>query len=206
MLEFSKVTAILRGYDLESATTIAMALSKTNVKNIEITLNTENALEIIRKIRKQYDGLLNVGAGTIRSKEEAKCAIDAGAKFILTPTCVDNEVIKECKKNGVRTIIGAMTPSEILSSYKMGADIIKIFPITSCGSGYIRHIKSALGNIPIMAVGGVSYNNAKQFFCDGADYLGIGSSLFSKNYVYKKDISALVSSIEKIEQSINLGG
>nr|WP_245173333.1 bifunctional 4-hydroxy-2-oxoglutarate aldolase/2-dehydro-3-deoxy-phosphogluconate aldolase [Clostridium tertium] len=200
--DFSKVTVILRGYSYEQTKTVMEALVQSNIRAVEITLNTDGALETIEKISKEYGDRVSIGAGTVKNIEDAKNAIKAGAEFILTPIVVEKEVIDECKKNNVKSIIGAMTPTEIWWCYENGADIVKVFPAKACGSSYIKDIKAPLGNIKVMAVGGVSADNAKEFLENGADYLGIGSSLFNKDDVNSKNIEALVKALKELERVI----
>lgn len=202
MKDFSKVTVILRGYNYDETKTVMEALVQSNIRAVEITLNTEGALETIEKISKEYRDRVSIGAGTVKSLNDAKNAIKAGATFILTPIVVEKAVIDECKKNNVVSVIGAMSPTEVWWCYENGADIVKVFPAKSCGTSYIKDIKAPLGNIPIMAVGGVSKDNAKEFIKNGADYLGIGSSLFNKEDIENKDIANLVNTLKELEKEI----
>lgn len=202
MKDFSKVTVILRGYNYEDTKTVMEALVQTSIRAVEITLNTENAIEIIEKISNEYGDRIIVGAGTVKNMNDAKNAIKAGAKFILSPIVLEKEIIDECKKNNIISIMGAMTPSEIWTGYENGADIIKVFPANALGETYIKDIKAPLGNIEIMAVGGVSVENSKYFLKNGADYLGIGSNLFNKKDVTEKNMESLLESIRKLEQEI----
>lgn len=202
MKNFSKVTVILRGYSYEQTKTVMEALVQSNIRAVEITLNTEGALETIEKISKEYGDRVSIGAGTVKNIDDAKKAIKAGAKFILTPIVVSKDVIDECKRYNVKSVIGAMSPTEVWWCYENGADIVKIFPARACGSNYIKDIKAPLGNIKVMAVGGVSVQNAKEFLQNGADYLGIGSSLFNKEDVDSKNIEALVNTLKELEKEI----
>lgn len=200
--DFSKVTVILRGYNYDETRTVMEALVQSNIRAVEITLNTEGALETIEKISKEYGDRISVGAGTVKNLDDAKKAIKAGATFILTPIVVKKEVIDECKKNNVVSVVGAMSPTEVWWCYENGADIVKVFPAKSCGTSYIKDIKAPLGSIPIMAVGGISKDNAKEFIKNGADYLGIGSSLFNKEDIVNKDIENLVKTLKELEKEI----
>ncbi|MGG7058831.1 bifunctional 4-hydroxy-2-oxoglutarate aldolase/2-dehydro-3-deoxy-phosphogluconate aldolase [Clostridium nigeriense] len=203
MKDFSKVTVILRGYNYDETKTVMEALVQSNIRAVEITLNTDGALETIEKISKEYADRVSIGAGTVKNLDDAKKAIKAGATFILTPIVVEKEVINECKKNNVLCVIGAMSPTEVWWCYENGADIVKVFPAKDCGITYIKDIKAPLGNIPIMAVGGVSKHNAKEFMNNGADYLGIGSSLFDKKDILNKNIGNLVKTLKELEKEID---
>lgn len=202
MKDFPKATVILRGYNYEETRTVMQALIQTNIRSVEITLNTKGALETIEKTSKEFSDQINIGAGTIKNLKDAKAAIKAGANFILTPIAISKEIIDECKENGITTVVGAMTPSEVWKCIEDGADIVKIFPAITCGSRYFNDIKGPLGDISLMAVGGVSSENAKEFLDNGADFLGIGSGLFKKSDVEARNIDALVKSIKELEKQI----
>ena len=185
--ELSKVTVILRGYKYETVRNICLAIEKTrHIRNLEITLNTEDALNIISKISNEFGDRLNIGAGTVTNLNSAKSAIKAGARFILSPTVLEKEVVDYAKEEGVITVCGALTPSEILQGINNGCNIIKIFPVSTISKSYFKDIRAPLGNFPIMAVGGVNKENAKVFFEDGANYIGLGG-LFSSKTLKEND-------------------
>lgn len=179
-----KIVAIVRGAESKDVVQIASALHEGGIKNIEITLNSPNALEAIEKVAKEFQGEMLVGAGTVLDPETARAAILAGAQFILAPT-VNIETIKMTKRYGAISIPGAFSPTEILTAYENGADIVKVFP-ASIGAQYIKDIRGPLPHIPLLPTGGVTLDNIEEFHAAGAVGFGIGSSLVNT----KREINA----------------
>lgn len=169
-----KIVAIIRGMPPGDVISIAKALSEGDVKIIEVTLNSSDALSVIERLTHTLGGSMVIGAGTVLTTEDAKSAIAAGAKFLISPT-LDFEVIKAAKDNGVVSIPGAFTATEILTAHKNGADIIKVFP--ALNPDYIKSILAPLSHIPLMPTGGITLENIKEFNKTGAVAFGIGSSL-----------------------------
>ncbi|ERI91780.1 KDPG and KHG aldolase [Clostridiales bacterium oral taxon 876 str. F0540] len=200
---FPKVTIILRGYNYNQAKTVMKALAQSNIRAVEITMNTEGALETISKLSKEFGDTMLIGAGTVTTMEQAKAAINAGAKFILSPVMLSKEIIDLCREKSVITVPGAMSPTEIYKSFEDGADIVKIFPAISCGTRFFKDVKAPLGNVPLMAVGGVSKENVKEFFKGGADFLGIGSGVFNKEDIESENLEGLIKSVKEFEEKIN---
>jgi len=171
----NKIVSIIRGAAPEDTVKIANALKEGGVKLIEITLNSPNALKSIELISQEMGAEMVVGAGTVLDPESARAALLAGAKFILSPT-VNIETIKMTKRYGAVSIPGAFTPTEILTAFENGGDIIKVFP-ASIGANYIKDIRGPLNHIPLLPTGGVNVENIAEFKKAGAVGFGIGSSL-----------------------------
>jgi 2-dehydro-3-deoxyphosphogluconate aldolase/(4S)-4-hydroxy-2-oxoglutarate aldolase len=142
---------------------------------LEITLNSPGALDLIRRVAGTMGDRLLVGAGTVVTPEEAELAIDAGAKFILSPS-LDVETIQVTKELGAVSVPGAFTATEILMAWRNGADIVKVFP-ASVGASYLRDLRGPLPQIRLMPTGGVNLNNIREFRAAGAVAYGIGSAL-----------------------------
>ncbi|MBX4264523.1 bifunctional 4-hydroxy-2-oxoglutarate aldolase/2-dehydro-3-deoxy-phosphogluconate aldolase [Clostridium estertheticum] len=202
MKNFPKITIILRGYNYSKVRTVMNALSGSSIKAVEITMNTPGAVEMISKLSSEFEGKILIGAGTVTTLEKAKVAIKAGAKFILSPVMLSKEIIDLCKENSVISVPGTMSPTEIYKSYTDGADIIKVFPATSCGSEFFKGVKAPLGDLLLMAVGGVTKNNAKEFLDNGANFLGIGSGIFNKEDIESENLQGLIKSISEFEKII----
>jgi 2-dehydro-3-deoxyphosphogluconate aldolase/(4S)-4-hydroxy-2-oxoglutarate aldolase len=171
----NKIVAIIRGVNTEDVKKIVTALNDGGVKVLEITLNSPDALKTIEELNKEYGDELLIGAGTVLDTSEARSAMAAGARFIISPS-YDHDVINVTKKFGCVSIPGAFTATEVLAAYKSGADIVKIFP-ASIGSHYIKDLRGPLPHIPLMPTGGVHLTNIKEFFEAGAVAVGIGSAL-----------------------------
>ncbi|MFD1413355.1 bifunctional 4-hydroxy-2-oxoglutarate aldolase/2-dehydro-3-deoxy-phosphogluconate aldolase [Oceanobacillus jeddahense] len=170
-----KIIAIIRGAKKEDLLQIGAALKEGGVRLIEVTLNSPGAIEGIKQLKEAFGEEMKVGAGTVLDPESAKAAMDAGADFILSPT-VSKDTIKITKRYGKVSIPGAFTPTEILTAYEEGADLVKVFP-ASIGAAYIKDIRGPLSHIPLVPTGGVNKNNITDFQKAGAVAFGIGSSL-----------------------------
>lgn len=170
-----RVVAILRGCDPSHVPAIVEALYAGGIRLLEITLNSRNALNAIKETSKQWGDKLVVGAGTVLTPDEALSAIDAGARFILSPT-LDLPTIERTNKLGAVGIPGAFTATEILTAWRNGAGMVKVFP-ASVGAAYLRDLRGPLPQIPLMPTGGVNLENIRQFAKAGAVAFGIGSAL-----------------------------
>jgi 2-dehydro-3-deoxyphosphogluconate aldolase/(4S)-4-hydroxy-2-oxoglutarate aldolase len=169
-----KIVAIIRGANPADVISIAEALHKGGIRLLEITLNSSNALELVKELSDKMENKLLIGAGTVLNATMAKQAIDAGAKFIISPT-LNIETIQITKKLGAVSIPGAFTATEILTAYSNGGDIIKVFPAS--GVDYIKDVRGPLDHIPLMPTGGITLNNVRDYFKAGAVAVGIGSDL-----------------------------
>jgi 2-dehydro-3-deoxyphosphogluconate aldolase/(4S)-4-hydroxy-2-oxoglutarate aldolase len=151
----------------------------------EIPMTVPDAVEIIRQIAHEFPDMI-VGAGTVLDSETAHRCIDAGARFI-TSTGLIPEVVATTLKANVVAIPGALTPTEVIASWKSGGDYVKVFPAASLGGDlYIRSLKLPLPKIPLIAAGGVSQQTAEGFIRAGASALGVGMDLFPKDAIAKR--------------------
>jgi 2-dehydro-3-deoxyphosphogluconate aldolase / (4S)-4-hydroxy-2-oxoglutarate aldolase len=178
-----KIVAIIRGAKPEDVLRIVDALYDGGVRTVEVTLNSPNALEVIKNlVAKRGDEIL-VGAGTVLDAATAEDAIEAGAKFIISPI-VDVETVKVTKRLNAVSIPGGYTATEIVLAYSNGADIIKVFP-ASIGAAYLKDLRGPLPHIPMMPTGGVQLENIAEFKKAGAVAYGIGSALVNS----KQDVT-----------------
>lgn len=189
-IQENKICAIVRGADSSKIDDLAKALIAGGIKIIEVTFNTDGAAEMISHLSKTYPNELLVGAGTVLDSETAKSAIDAGAKFILSPT-LNTEVIKICNRYGVVPVPGIMTPTEALTAQEHGAHVVKVFPAGILTAAYIKQMLGPLNQLNIMAVGAVGLSNIHEFFEVGAQSVGIGSELVDKNLVANNEFQEI---------------
>jgi 2-dehydro-3-deoxyphosphogluconate aldolase / (4S)-4-hydroxy-2-oxoglutarate aldolase len=197
-----KIVAIVRGANAQDVVKIASALKNGGIKLVEVTLNSPNALSGIEQISRQMGDEIIVGAGTVLDPETARAAILAGAKFILSPT-VNFETIKMTKRYGAVSIPGAFTPTEILTAYENGGDIIKVFP-ARLGVDYIKDIRGPLSHIPLLPTGGVNLENIQELQKAGAVGFGIGSSLVNtKKEVTEDYLKELTEKAKTYVSAIN---
>lgn len=176
----NKIVAIIRGANPKDVLKIAKALHEGGVEILEITMNSPKVLTVIEEVSDDFGDQVLVGAGTVLDPETARATILAGAKFILSPT-VDLNTIKMTKRYGAVSIPGAFTPTEILTAYENGGDIIKVFPAT-LGPSFIKDIRGPLPQIPLLPTGGVDLNNIQEFIKAGAVGCGIGSALVNTKH------------------------
>ncbi len=180
-----KIIVIIRGIDPDDFLNIADALLEGGLSVMEITLNSRDALSVIKQASLHMGDRLLIGAGTVLDAVSAESAISAGAKFIVSPS-LNIETIRATKKLGAVSIPGAFTATEILSAYNRGADIIKVFP-ASVGAGYFRDLRGPFPQIPMMPTGGVNLTNILEFQKAGAIAYGIGSALIDASQKMTKE-------------------
>lgn len=169
-----KIIAILRGAPPADVVQIATALYEGGIRLLEITMNSEKPLQAIEEVAAKLGDTMIIGAGTVLDAATAADAVNAGARFILSPI-VKEPVIAATKKLGVVSIPGAYTATEIYTAYEAGADIIKVFPATS--PSYIKDILGPLPHIPLLPTGGITLDNISAYLNTGAVGAGVGSSL-----------------------------
>jgi 2-dehydro-3-deoxyphosphogluconate aldolase/(4S)-4-hydroxy-2-oxoglutarate aldolase len=197
----TKIVAIIRGANPKDVLQIANALAEGGVRALEITINSPKALSVIEELTDQVGHQILIGAGTVLDAETARAAITVGARFIISPT-VDAETIKMTKRYGMISIPGAYTPTEILSAYQSGGDIIKVFPASS-GVQYIKDIRGPLAHIPLMPTGGVNLENIQEFQKAGAVAFGIGSALAdTKKEITKEYLQQLTNTARRYIQAV----
>lgn len=196
-LAYPHFTVIMRGYTFNEADAILQALEGFETHfSVEMTLNTKGALDHISELTKRYGHRILIGAGTVRSLEDAKNAKEAGAKFLLGPHKFTQEIIDYAKTNDLIVVPAAMTPSEINEMFSLGADIVKVFPADAVSSKFFKDVQAPLGKLPLMAVGGVNADNAKDFLNQGASYVGIGSGMFNADDIKNCSVEGLRKSLE----------
>jgi len=204
---YPKFTIIMRGYTVDQAMAIMEAMDGYEDNyGIEVTMNTDHCLDIIRDGYKKFGDKYQIGAGTVMDIDSEKSAIDAGAQFLLGPQAFTKEMIDYAHAHNVITVPAAMTPTEVTQMFRFGADIVKIFPASTVKPDYFKAIQAPLGKLPLMAVGGVSKDNAAQFFENGCGYLGMGSKLFNKEDIENEDIKGLAKSLSDFIESFKKGG
>jgi 2-dehydro-3-deoxyphosphogluconate aldolase/(4S)-4-hydroxy-2-oxoglutarate aldolase len=181
-LSREKIVAIIRGISAQSGDATAKALADGGIVFLEVTLNTDGALNMISRFRENYDGRLRIGAGTVLDLGQAKEAIAAGAEYIISPN-LDEEVIYYGVEQGVQVWPGTMTPTEIVRAYKAGASAVKVFPMGSLGINYLKEIRAPLNHIPMVATGGVKLQNINSVLDAGAIAVGLGGNLVDKQLV-----------------------
>ncbi len=171
------VVAVVRATTAEEAFQIAEACIKGGLPAIELTFTVPNADQVIKKLAQTIDPKdLILGAGTVLDAKTTQIAIDAGAKYIVSPG-FDLESAQLCQKLGVPYMPGCLTITEMLTAQKAGAEVVKLFPGSAFGPGYVKAVKGPLPNINIMPTGGVSLDNVEQWIKNGVVAVGVGGEL-----------------------------
>jgi 2-dehydro-3-deoxyphosphogluconate aldolase / (4S)-4-hydroxy-2-oxoglutarate aldolase len=187
---------ILRGADLEVIAPLVETVIPAGLETLEITMNTPRAPELIRKAAQVAGKRLSLGAGTVLNLEELKTALDCGAGFIVSPVLIP-EVVEYCVKNKIPVFPGALSPQEIYRAYAAGATMVKVFPAKVFGPQYLREIKGPFDQIELLACGGVSAVNLKDYFDCGASAVTFGASIFKKDWLAAKDFKSIGRQIEE---------
>jgi 2-dehydro-3-deoxyphosphogluconate aldolase / (4S)-4-hydroxy-2-oxoglutarate aldolase len=175
-IEKSRIIAILRGDFGDKAGEIVAALAEAGITAVEATLNSPNAIAMIRELSARFGAHLAIGAGTVLKPEEVQRAADVGACFIVSPNR-NLSVIKATKQRGLVSIPGCFTPSEIAEALDAGADAAKLFPASCLGPGFVRALRGPMRDIKLVPTGGVTPQLAREYRTAGVWALGIGSEL-----------------------------
>ncbi len=171
------VIPVLRFSSEQQTQFVAELLLSAGFRTIEITLTTPNALELIGRLRDRFDDSVLIGAGTVCSKQQAELSLAAGADYIVSPM-VNEEIAESVRLGNKGLMMGAFTPTEILKAYRIGADIVKVFPADVGGVKMIKALKSVFNDISLCPTGGITLSNHRQYLESGAELVGIGSALF----------------------------
>ena len=193
--------AVIRTDSAERALAIADAVIAGGFRAIEITYSFAAAAEAIAMLDKENENDLLIGAGTILIPEQVREAVEAGARFLVSP-CVLPEVIDAARELEVAMLPGAFTPTEIYNAWSLGADIVKIFPAIRFGPEYLKAIRGPLPHIPIMPTSGVDTSNVADWFRAGAVAVGAVSSVLDPELIEKEDWDALTKRAREFVQAV----
>ena len=202
-----KVIAIVRGVYGEDCIKLAQALWEGGIRLLEVTFNQqdksqwEKTLKSIRCLNETLGDRMRFGAGTVTSVELVRLAKEAGASFIVSPdTC--EEVIRETVALGMVSMPGALTPTEVLTAHRSGADFVKLFPAGELGSGYLKAVRAPLNHVRLLAVGGVDEKNAAEFIQAGAVGVGAGGKLVNKQWIAEGNWEQITLHARKLQQAV----
>lgn len=190
------VIGILRGIEASFFKDVLRASFDAGLQAIEVTMNTENAAQIISSCRKFVPSGKLLGAGTVRNLDEAKKAADAGANFFVTPN-TDVSVIEYALSHNIPVIAGAFTPTEVYNAWSAGADMVKVFPCGHFGPQYIKDLLGPFDTIPLVAVGGVTQSNIGEYFRAGVKAVGVSASLFGRVALENRNLEDLSQNVKK---------
>ncbi len=184
------VIAVMRANNPDQLIAAADAIKKGGVRVIEVTMTTPDALGVIAAATKRDEDEVLFGAGTVLDAETARAAILAGAGFIVAPT-LKLEMVALCNRYSIPVAPGCYTPTEMLTAWEAGADLIKLFPADVGGPDMVKSILAPLPQLEIVPVGGVNLDTAAEFIRKGVAALGIGSSLVNQKLLDAGDMAEL---------------
>jgi 2-dehydro-3-deoxyphosphogluconate aldolase/(4S)-4-hydroxy-2-oxoglutarate aldolase len=184
------IVAVVRSPDSQQLVEVARALADGGVTVVEITMTVPNALDVVRQVRQALGERLLLGAGTILDPETARAALLAGAEYVVAPT-LNREVIRLCQRYDKLVMPGAFTPTEILTAWEAGADIVKVFPADVVGPAFFKALRGPLPQIRLMPTGGVDLSTAAAFLQAGACCLGVGGQLVEPKAVAERDFDRI---------------
>jgi 2-dehydro-3-deoxyphosphogluconate aldolase/(4S)-4-hydroxy-2-oxoglutarate aldolase len=202
--EFKKlpVLGILRGVEAGCLEPLIDTIAGSGLKTIEITMNTKDAARLIRQAIKFSKKRLTIGAGTVLNMKSLEAALAAGAAFIVMPVLVP-EVMAFCVKKRIPVFPGALTPQEIHLAWAAGASMVKVFPSNFFGSEYFKEIKGPFDDCQLLACGGVTPQNMKSYFANGAAAVSFGASVFKKEWLAQKDFDSIGRSVKAFVDGFN---
>lgn len=186
----SGIVAVIRSPSSEQLVSVARALYEGGVDVLEVTFTVPNVLEIISAVRKELGKKVLLGAGTVLDPESARAAFLAGAEFVVSPT-VNKDVIEICNRYDKLAMPGAFTPTEVLTAWEAGADIVKVFPADIGGPNYLKTLHGPLPQVRLMPTGGVNLDTIESFLKAGACAVGLGGALVDPKAVAANDMARI---------------
>lgn len=200
-LESTGVIAIVRLADYSAAVDVAKALLQGGISVVEFTYTNPRAGQAIEQIKSALGDDVFAGAGTVLDPETARAALLQGADFVVTPT-VRTETIQLCRRYSVPTVIGALSPTEILTAWEGGATFVKVFPAGTLGPTYLKDVAGPLPHIPLIPTGGINVDNAGAFIAAGARAVAIGGNLVDRDTVEHSRWGVLTSRAESFVAAV----
>jgi len=189
-IEACGVVAVIRIQDPTKLRGVVDALASGGVRTLEVTMTVPRAIELIAEIAPTLPEGFVMGAGTVLDPDTARAAIDAGARYIVGPA-LRPAGIEACHERDVAVLPGCFSPTEILTAWDLGADIVKVFPATALGPSYIKDIRGPLPRVKLMPTGGVSLENAGDWIRAGAVAIGVGTAMVDAKLVAAGDFEAI---------------
>ena len=206
-IERYKIIAIVRGAEPAQCAAVAGALYEGGIRLMEVTYDQrrseswQKTAEVIGELSRSYEGKMFVGAGTVTTEDLVELTAKAGGSFIISPD-TDLDVIRRTRELGLVSMPGALTPSEIKTAYKAGADFVKVFPLGEMGPGYLKAIRAPLSHIKMTAVGGINEKNLKEYLEAGACGAGIGGNLANKKWIENGEFDKITEVAKQLVQVV----
>ena len=177
IIERVGLVPVLRAKSIAQAHAVVEAMIAGGVTVVEVTMTVPNAVHLLKELKKEHGAKILLGSGTVTTAKEAEDTIDAGAEFVVSPS-LHPEVIAATKAAGKLSIPGALTPTEVITAHRAGADYVKIFPCSAMGgASYLKSLLAPFPHLKLIPTGGVTLKTAEEFIRAGARALGVGSDL-----------------------------
>lgn len=206
-IEKEKVIAIIRGADADQCVKVAHALYEGGIRLMEITYNQKDPASFrvtantIHTLAKEFEGRMLIGAGTVTTSELVDLTADAGGKFIISPDCYPDVIRRTLERNMV-SIPGALTPTEIMTAHRCGADFVKLFPVAQLGIPYVKAVTAPISHVKLLAVGGVNETNIADYLSAGLRGAGIGGNLANKKWIEDGEYHRITETAQNIVAQI----
>ena len=200
-VEEAGIVAVIRIKDPARLKAVVDAIAEGGVRVLEVTMTVPGAVELIAELAPRMPPGFILGAGTVVDAVTAGRVIDAGAAFIVSPV-FRQEVISACHARDVAAMPGCFSPTEILNAWDGGADVVKVFPATALGPGYIKDVRAPLPQVKLMPTGGVTVDNAGEWIAAGAVAVGVGSALLDAKAIAEGRYDVLRRSAERIVANV----
>ena len=203
----NKIVVIVRGVAKEKLIPLAEAMYAGGIRLLEITYSADKSVsdtdtaESIRTLAEHFEGRMFIGAGTVLDETQVELTKNAGGMFIISPD-VNENVIKKSVELGLVSMPGALTPTEITTANRAGADFVKLFPITSLGLDYVKAVRAPLSHVKLIAVGGIHDGNMKDYLKAGVCGFGIGSNIIDKKLIEAEDYNGITALAKKYVEAI----
>jgi len=199
----NKIVAVIRNADEQNIVPILEALAAGGVSTVEITAETPHVEKVIEKAVEEIGDKVNIGAGTVLDAETARRVIMAGATFIVSPT-LNTATLELTNRYNILNIPGVFTPTEILTAYEHGAQMVKIFPADALGPNYIKNILGPLPYVQAMVTGGITLDNMNDYLAKGCVAVGIGSNLVNAKELHTEgDYQSLTETAKQYVAKLN---
>jgi 2-dehydro-3-deoxyphosphogluconate aldolase/(4S)-4-hydroxy-2-oxoglutarate aldolase len=200
-IERAGIVAVIRIKEPAKLRAVVDAISEGGVRALEVTMTVPGAVDLIRDLAPTMPSGFLLGAGTVIDAETANRVIDAGARYVVSPV-FRREVITACHRRNVPAMPGCLTPTEILDAWDAGADVVKVFPATALGPGYIKDVRAPLPQVKLMPTGGVTVDNAGEWIRAGAVAVGVGTALLDAKAIAAGDFAVLRRNAQKIVANV----
>ena len=202
-----KVIVVCRGIVEEEIVNVAQAMYDGGIRFMEVPFNQADPESFaatarkIKAVREALDGKMHVGAGTVITMEQFEIAKEAGAEIIVSPT-LEEDIIVATKEAGLISMPGCATPSEMTKAYKLGADLIKLFPASTLSLKTIKEIRVPLNHLPLVCFGGVTIENITEVLATGVVGVGMATAILNKEALANKDYAKITALAKAVTEQL----